>query len=739
MTTCTRNGCTGTIQDGFCDVCGMAPVGTPVVPTPAPAPVSSRMSMPVSTRTGRGSRRGSTRSTRSTRRGRLGAGLVEVPPVPYRDPASAVLADPEVAEHKRFCGTCDTPVGRGRDGKPGRTEGFCPKCGAAYSFAPKLVAGEIVAGQYEVLGCIAHGGLGWIYLAHDRNVNDRWVVLKGLLDTGDAEAMAAAVAERRFLSEVEHPNIVKIYNFVQHPDPRGGSMVGYIVMEYVGGQSLKQLRSERDSSGHLRPLPIGQSIAYALEVLPALGYLHGKGLAYCDFKPDNVIQSEEQLKLIDLGAVRRLDDEDSAVYKTDGYCAPEIGDETPSVDSDLYTVGRTLAVLTFNFDYVGAHRDTLPIAADVPLLARHDSYRRFLRRATDHDPDRRFTSAEEMAEQLTGVLREVLATDDGKPRPGVSTVFGAERKVFGTELAGWPAPIQPSALVAALPVPRVDTTDAASGLLASVATDDPAALIEALAHARPSTAEAKLRIARARIELGELDDAAVLLEQLRQEDPWDWRVEWYRGLAALAAGQPAQAYGYFDAVYDALPGEAAPKLAIAAVLECQDEFTKAAQFYDIVWRTGHAHVSAAFGLARVLLRQGNRTGAVDGLASVPASSRHYLAAQLAAVRARTHDRDPAEIVEEELVEASARLEALELDAERRALMAVELLRSAHGWAAAHRGRADGGVVLGSPLTERDLSRGLERSYRALARLATDKRQRVALVDQANAVRPVTWL
>ena len=77
--------------------------------------------------------------------------------------------------------------------------------------------GDLVAGQYEVLGCLAHGGLGWIYLAKDHNVSDRWVVLKGLLNTGDADAMAAAVAERQFLAQVEHPNIVRIYNFVQQP------------------------------------------------------------------------------------------------------------------------------------------------------------------------------------------------------------------------------------------------------------------------------------------------------------------------------------------------------------------------------------------------------------------------------------------------------------------------------------------------------------------------------------------
>ena len=186
--------------------------------------------------------------------------------MPARDPASAVLANPQVPESKRFCGNCERPVGRGRGGKPGLTEGFCPHCGAQFSFAPKLERGEIIAGQYEVLGCLAHGGLGWIYLAMDHNLGNRWVVLKGLLNTGDAAAMEAAVAERRFLAEVEHPNIVGVYNFVQHPDRRTGIPSGYIVMEYVGGQSLRQILLERRKAGESLPVPV--ALAYAIEVLP---------------------------------------------------------------------------------------------------------------------------------------------------------------------------------------------------------------------------------------------------------------------------------------------------------------------------------------------------------------------------------------------------------------------------------------------------------------------------------------
>ena len=389
---------------------------------------------------GSGSRRTRAGSSRSSR-GHLGAGLVEIPPVPARDPASAVLANPVVADGKRFCGACDRPVGRGKDGQPGLAEGFCPHCGTPFSFAPKLAPGEMVAGQYEVLGCLAHGGLGWIYLAMDHNLGKRWVVLKGLLNTGDAAAQEAAVAERRFLAEVEHPSIVGVYNFVQHADRKSGQSAGYIVMEYVGGKSLRQILQERRQSGQSLPLPV--ALAYAIEVLPALGYLHSRGLVYCDFKPDNVIQTEEQLKIIDMGGVRRIDDDDSAIYGTVGYQAPEIAAQGPSVSSDLYTVGRALAVMTFEFaGYQGRYATSLPDPATVPLLAQQESFRRALRRATDPDPDRRFASAGEMAEQLTGVLREVLAVADGRPRPAFSALFSPELQavgVAGTLADGSPA------------------------------------------------------------------------------------------------------------------------------------------------------------------------------------------------------------------------------------------------------------------------------------------------------------
>jgi serine/threonine-protein kinase PknG len=634
---------------------------------------------------------------------------------------------------------------------PGLTEGFCPHCGAQFSFAPKLERGEMVAGQYEVLGCLAHGGLGWIYLAMDHNLGNRWVVLKGLLNTGDAAAMEAAVAERRFLAEVEHPNIVGVYNFVQHPDRRTGELTGYIVMEYVGGQSLRQILLERRKVGESLPVPV--ALAYAIEVLPALGYLHSRGLVYCDFKPDNVIQTEEQLKLIDMGGVRRIDDDDSPIYGTVGYQAPEIATRGPSPSSDLYTVGRALAVLTFEFTgYQTQYEHSLPDPASVSVLAQHDSFLRVLRRATNVDPDQRFASANEMAEQLTGVLREVLSASDSKPRSAYSSLFSGEVQTIGvpgSELSG-PAAVPPpvAEIVAGLPVPVVDNSDPAAGFLATLSTLDPAQHRSALAAAvageqgtPPDVAESsetKYALARALIVAGHPADAVPLLADASAADPADWRVHWYQGLHDLASGNLGGARAAFDAVLDALPGELAPKLALGLTAEAVGDVAIASRFLQVVWTIDRSYVSAAFGLARIRLAVGDRAGAIAALGPVPETSSQYLAARIAALRVRL---SPAERVAfapaDDLQEAGRQLGALQLDDMLRQRLTSELLQAALTRVLAGQ-RLLPGKLAGIEPHERGLRFGLEDSYRAQARLVQDIGRRIELVNLANDVRPRTW-
>ncbi|MEV4424163.1 tetratricopeptide repeat protein [Streptomyces sp. NPDC049602] len=773
--------------------------------------------------------RSSGSSTGQSARNRLGAGLVTIPEVPRPDPRAAVMENAEVPERKRFCSRsdCGAPVGRSRGDRPGRTEGFCTKCGHPYSFVPKLRAGDIVHGQYEVAGCLAHGGLGWIYLAVDRAVSDRWVVLKGLLDTGDQDAMEAAISERRFLAEIEHSNIVRIYNFVEHLDQRTGSMDGYIVMEYVGGKSLKEIANDRRTpDGRRDPLPVEQACAYGIEALEALGHLHSRNLLYCDFKVDNAIQSEDQLKLIDMGAVRRMDDDESAIYGTVGYQAPEVAEVGPSVASDLYTVARTLAVMTFDFQgYTNVFVDSLPDPEHIEVFRAYESYYRFLVRATDPDPARRFASAQEMAEQLTGVLREVVALQSGRPRPALSTLFGTEVRVTDTtlfaeltedvsqlgarkggrrraalppgavpgqaspvgpgavpsqtspigpgavpsqtspvgpgavpaqaqaqaQLAGGPglggqlAPLDAPATALALPVPRVDTSDPNAGFLAGLAAAAPGELLGALQGAPAPSAELRLRTLRAQLELRDLPSAARTLAGLEERDPDDWRVVWYQGVASLVTGDHEHAALAFDAVYDAFPGEPAPKLALGICAEVLGQLDNAAEYYRLVWATDPSFVSAAFGLARVRLAAGDRTGAVQALESVPEASIHYTAARVAAVRARLRRRPAHEPLGADLTAAAAQVSALQgfgLDAVRRERLSTEVLGTALDWVlSGSPGAAPGGgaLLLGSELDERGLRFGLERSYRVLARLAQRGEERIELVERANRFRPRTWV
>ena len=406
------------------------PVGRPAIASAAPARLEEAngtgAATPVPTSNGPGSTRLARSGTvamrrpgtrRTTVRGRLGAGLVEIPPTAYRDPSEAVLADPSVAESPpllRALRRARRALARRR----ARTRrGLLPRAAARrFSFTPKLAAGEVVAGQYEVVGCLAHGGMGWVYLARDHNVSDRWVVLKGLLNTGDDDAMAAALAERRFLAEVEHPNIVRIHNFVQH----GSS--GYIVMEYVGGTSLKEvLRGRREANGGRgEPLPVGAGDRLHARDPSGLRLPARPGLLFCDFKPDNVIQTEDSLKLIDLGGVYRIGDADSPVYGTVGYQAPEIAERARRSPPTSSRSRARSPLLCIDFrGYQGdVHRFSLPAQDAVPLFERYDSLYRFLVKATAPIRDDRFQSADEMADQLFGVLREVVAAEDGQDRRG---------------------------------------------------------------------------------------------------------------------------------------------------------------------------------------------------------------------------------------------------------------------------------------------------------------------------------
>jgi serine/threonine-protein kinase PknG len=776
---CTRPGCDGEIEDdGFCDTCGRAPEAAPAAEGSAegsaegPATAATRGPGVAAAGTGSGAtpsgatpsgrtasaRTASGRTRSGSTRRLIGAGLVEIAPEPAADPAEAVMTEAVVPESSRYCAVCDAAVGRGRDDRPGRTEGFCPQCGTRFSFTPTLRAGDLVAGQYEILGALAHGGLGWVYLARDRKVRDRWVVLKGLLNTGDAAALAAADAEQGFLAQLVHPRIVRIYNVVT-----GDDGATYIVMEYIGGRSLKAMRDPRE------PMAPEQALAYVLEVLPALSHMHERGLLYCDFKPDNVVQTGTDVTLIDLGAVRRMDDPGGDVWGTVGYQAPEISPDGvgPSVASDVYTVGRTLAVLVATFDFHRSMRDRLPDPHEAPALT-HEPLRRLLARATDRDPTRRFVSIDEMSDQMIGVLRRLTARH-ATPPPRLSTMFAAP-----SVSAGITAPVTPEELAAAMPAPRPDPDDPATPVLVAAAAQGPAAVLAAVSAQdgasgatgegrasgatgegrasgatgegrAPDSDQARLSAVVAHLDAGDTGAAGEALAAHALPGEWTWT--WLRARHAAATGDADTAAALVDEVADALPGEPAPEFALAALGEYRAARGEGAagpvveeRFADL-WRTDRTWTGAAFALARLRTAAGDRAGAVAVLDEVPASSVHAADARVAAVRVLLGTRHDGRLTRSTVMEAGARAEAIDLDALRAAELQTEVLEAARGLddAGGDGAGRDGAVgdLFGCPLDDRGLGLGIEERYRLRARFADSPAARFALVDAANDARPWT--
>lgn len=794
---CARADCPGggrgRINDrGFCAECGRRPrpaaPGSPPGPA-APGTVAGAANAGPSPgggaapgpRTRSGSATGSLRSgaTTATDRARrrdaarkftlgpAGDGLLALPHVELPSLTDLVLDDPRPPSRGRICGRpgCEETVGAPYNGEPALSAGVCPRCRHPFDFTPRLRPGDLLGDQYKVIGCVAYGGLGWVYLAEDTQLDRQPVAIKGLINNEDEAALRAAVEERRYLTMLDHPGIVRIINYVTQPEPGSDRLTGYIVMEFVGGMTLALIR---DCIADAIPPYDGPRLyehilAYGCLVLRAVGYLHGERLLYCDLKPSNVMHYESRVKVIDLGAVRRIGQRggDPPVI-TEGFASPEsLRGGRLTERHDLYGVGATLRSLS--------DKATRPDQAPPGLGA--ESYRRVLARATAHDPRRRFGSAAEMSEQLWGVLREIHALRLREEQPEPSTLFAPTAALLDAGLGripglehwlegdprralahGLPSPEQ---VPPGLPVPFPDAADPGAALLNTPTDSSPRRLIEQLGAFPYPSAEIRFRTCRAYLDLGmpvRADTELTAAEEIIGSGAtFDWRLAWHRALLRLASGAVAEARRAFDEVYSALPGEYAPKLALGLCAEHLGDREAAKRFYEAVWERNRSQGSAAFGLARLRLAAGDRGGAAAVLDRVPKVSRHYDAARIATVRvlagrlAHQDGRPGGQPTGEDLVEVLTRLPRLYLDDGRaqgqaRDRLTAEVLEAALAWAL-RRGAADEpagpGLLFGEGDDELSVRSRLEAVLRRLARQADSPEALGALVDRANAIRPMT--
>ncbi|WAS98754.1 serine/threonine protein kinase [Nannocystis punicea] len=198
--------------------------------------------------------------------------------------------------------------------------------------------GARIGGKYEIDRLIARGGVGVLYLAHDRE-KQREVVIKFLAGhlTGESEASARFDREVERLSAIQHPNIVEVLG---HGQENGAP---YLVMEYLHGESLLTFLNRK---GYLS---LAEFVPIAAQILKALGYAHGRGLMHRDIKPANIMLVTRKgranfVKLLDFGMAKLVEGErditSEQVLGTANYMAPEqVRGEALDERVDVYACG----------------------------------------------------------------------------------------------------------------------------------------------------------------------------------------------------------------------------------------------------------------------------------------------------------------------------------------------------------------------------------------------------------------
>ena len=203
------------------------------------------------------------------------------------------------------------------------------------------------------------------------------------------------------------------------------------------------------------------------------------------------------------------------------------------------------------------------------------------------------------------------------------------------------------------------------------------------------------------------------------------------GLGALQAGDYPNAQSSFNAVYGQLPGELAPKLALAIACEYGKQPDVAESLYRTCAATDANYVTpAAFGIARVRAGRGDLPGSLAALELVPQTSRGYQDSQRLRIEQLIGlGNDPLHLAEALRVLGHARLDEKTTMTFQAAI--YERALAAAGKAPVRLGQA--------PLTASMLRDTLEDTYRRLARLTAEPAGRAELVDKANAIRPWSLL
>jgi len=234
----------------------------------------------------------------------------------------------------RVCQKCGTEI------PADAPEGGCPGC--LLGTALDAAGGQIVFARYKLVKVLGRGGMGIVWLARDQEL-ERDVALKFLPDLmiQDHAVFDQLKRETNRCLELTHPHIVRIYDFVH--DERSGC----ISMEYIDGETLSNLRTEKNQ----RVFEPDEIATWISQLCDALDYAHTHvKIIHCDLKPANLMVNQRgDLKITDFGIARGLGDSVSRLVLQQGrsgtlvYMGPQqLKGERCTHFDDIYSLGATI-------------------------------------------------------------------------------------------------------------------------------------------------------------------------------------------------------------------------------------------------------------------------------------------------------------------------------------------------------------------------------------------------------------
>jgi beta-lactam-binding protein with PASTA domain/predicted Ser/Thr protein kinase len=293
--------------------------------------------------------------------------------------------------------------------------------------------GQVYDGRYLIERQIGSGGMADVYLATDQSLG-RHVAIKILSDryARDAAFVERFRREAAAAAGLRHPNIVTVYD-------RGEAMgTSYIAMEYLDGPTLKEEILRR------APLPEPEAINYAVQALHALEAAHRQGVIHRDIKPHNMVLTEDgRLKVTDFGIARAQNTQQmtevGSIVGTAQYLSPEQArGQTVGPESDIYSMGVVLyEMLCGELPFTGDSAVDIAMKqvsdAPPPLHTRNrlvsPAMEQVVMRALAKDPALRFSSAKQMADELTRVGRGQAASSDTQQATRVIAAADATRVI----------------------------------------------------------------------------------------------------------------------------------------------------------------------------------------------------------------------------------------------------------------------------------------------------------------------